>query len=91
VAICEYFVEAHFIPNIKGLALFRLLGLAGMAFGEFFRKGALIQVLFFYFFILLFKFLRLLGPAGKWLSANLLARALSSTVRLRLCMLNPKP
>lgn len=86
VAICEYFVEAHFIPNIKGLALLRLLGLAGMAFGEFFRKGALIQVLFFYFCILLFKFLRLLGPAGKWLSANLLARALSSTVRLRLCM-----
>jgi len=44
VAICEYFVEASFLPSIKGLALFRLLGLAGMAFGEFLRKGALIQV-----------------------------------------------
>ena len=44
VAICEYFVEASFLPSIKGLALFRLLGLAGMAFGEFLRKGALIEV-----------------------------------------------
>ena len=44
MAMCEYFMEARLIPVIKGLAFFRLLGLAGMMFGEFFRKGALIQV-----------------------------------------------
>lgn len=43
VAMCEYFVEDRLFPIIKGLACFRLLGLAGMAFGEFFRKGALVQ------------------------------------------------
>ena len=44
MAMCEYFVEDRLFPIIKGLACFRLLGLAGMAFGEFFRKGALVQV-----------------------------------------------
>ena len=39
VAICEYFVEASFLPSIKGLALFRLLGLAGMAFLNFFARA----------------------------------------------------
>ena len=42
-AVAEYFSEAYLLPGLKGWAPLRWLGLAGMLFGEFFRKGALIQ------------------------------------------------
>jgi len=40
---CEYFLESYFFPGLKGWAVPTWLGLAGVAFGETFRKGALIQ------------------------------------------------
>ncbi|EKX44659.1 hypothetical protein GUITHDRAFT_157934 [Guillardia theta CCMP2712] len=39
----EYFIGHTFFPASKGWRACRFIGLAGVLFGEFFRKGALIQ------------------------------------------------